>query len=45
MVSQRWFVISRSDRTHESIWKMKNKSENSGEGKLFRRNLILWGKG
>ena len=38
-VSQRWFVISGSDRAHESTWEMKIKSENSGEGKLSRRNF------
>ena len=41
-VSQRWFVISGSDRAHESTWEMKNKSENSGEGKLSRRAEIEW---
>lgn len=45
-VSQRWFVISGSDRAHDSTWKMKNKSEDSGESKLSRRrNLTLWVKG
>lgn len=40
------FVISGGGRVRESIWKRKNKSENSGEGKLSRRrNLTLWGKG